>query len=79
MYRLTRIFPDDTTHPHEPMAFVHKVIDEAVSHLVDADIQPRLARRFALHLSRQPHGTEVKHAATGWRFRIDELDSEDST
>lgn len=73
MYQLTRILPDDTIRPHKPVASVRDVLMTTASGLIDADIEPRLARRFALHLTRQPLGTEVRHEPTGWRFRIDEL------
>lgn len=73
MYRLTRILPDDTLHPHKPVASVREVLMITAAALVDAGLEPRLARRFALHLTRQPTGTEVRHEPTGWQFRIDEL------
>lgn len=78
MYQLTRIFPDDTAHPHKPVASIREVIFEAGATLVDAGVEPRLARRFSLHLSRQPLGTEIRQEPTRWRFRIDQVDAEGS-
>lgn len=78
MYQLTRILPDDTVHPHTPVASIREAIFEAGALLVDADVEPRLARRFALHLSRQPLGKEIRHEGTRWRFRIDQVDAEGS-
>lgn len=73
MYQLTRILPDDTIHTHDPVASLIETRTVITDALVDADIKPRIARRFALYLTRQDLGTEVRHDPTTWRFRIDEV------
>jgi hypothetical protein len=59
-----------------PVPTLREIRDPVTDILVDADITPRVARRFAHYLSRQEPGTEVRHEPTGWRFRVDQVDEE---
>lgn len=73
MYQYTLIQPDGNTRQGTPYASVAEVLRSVVDTLLDGGVEPRLARRFAIHLTRQPLGCKVEHKPTRWTFRIDEV------
>jgi hypothetical protein len=73
-YLLTRTLPDGTVKAHSPMATLRRVEAAVAYVLMDNSWVPRgEARTFAANLLGQPLGTEVRHAASGYVFRVDRV------
>lgn len=74
MYKITYRDQGGIRHTSNRVSTIREALTTTVSLLVDIQVEPHKARRFALHLSRQPLGTEIENKPTGWRFRIDETE-----
>lgn len=73
-YTLTRTLPDGTEKSHRPMRTLREVEFAAAYALMDNSRVPRgEARRFAGELTRGPLGEIVRHAASGYAFRVDRV------
>ena len=74
MYQLTRTLPNGDTKQHRPMRTMEEVRFAASYVLIDnVGIQPSVAKRFARALTREPLGTELEHATSGYVFRVTEV------
>lgn len=74
MYQLTRTTPDGVRKQHRPMRTMEEVRFAAAYVLMDnVGIQPSVAKRFALALTREPLGTEMEHASSGYVFSVTEV------